>query len=637
MKELRTMPICLCLLLLIASPLKSQDFSTLSDLCDSLFQIGLKERMIPGGAISLVRSNNILFAKGYGYADWSNKRPVSVERTLFQIGSIGKILTAMSLLRLVEQGKLDLNSDIRIYLDDFPLDQSFQSPITVKHLLTHIAGFDDRVIGYAAKTKQGIQPLEQHLKERMPGRFQEAGKSISYSNYSYALAGLIVEKISGMSFTKFVEQNFLSSLGMDHSTYDLPENDRDSFEYAKGYILKNGEFVKQPLFYTHTKPAGGLCSSASDMTNLMMMLLNDGVFQGEQLLQKESIEMMFQRQFSNHPNLTGYTLSFEEQWFNGYPAVAKGGQTLGFVSVLLLFPEKRIGVFITTNTSTDDFIEMFIQHFTRRLFKVDERKFPANTETIEINVKRFSGTYRSNRYNHHTIEDLVALFRESISVNATENGTLTCFHSGARQEYKPISPQIFQNTQNNNDFLIFKENKLGQIVEMYRNATFAGLSVPLSYEKVSWYSSPHFVNEFFLSFLVLYLFTYILFPLPWLVIFLIRLKKKDFWQKRSLPIIAHLSAFLFGILALIYTLGYVARVNHMGLSLVFGMPDALLRLNYIPFVLILLLLPLLYYTFRIWLQKSSVLLARIYYASYSFSVIIFLGWLYNWHFIGFHI
>ena len=180
MKGLRTIPICLCLL--IASPSKSQDFSTLIVLCDSLFQIGLKERMIPGGAISLVRSNSILFTKGYGYADWSNKSPVSVERTLFQIGSIGKILTAMSLLRLAGQGKLDINSDIRIYLDDFPLDQSFQSPITVKHLLTHTAGFDDRVIGYAAKTKQEIQPLEQHLKERMPGRFQEAGKSISYSN-----------------------------------------------------------------------------------------------------------------------------------------------------------------------------------------------------------------------------------------------------------------------------------------------------------------------------------------------------------------------------------------------------------------------------------------------------------------------
>ncbi|MCH8127789.1 serine hydrolase [candidate division KSB1 bacterium] len=486
------------------------------------------------------------------------------------------------------------------------------------------------------KQNRGIQPLEQHLIERMPGRFQEAGKSISYSNYSYALAGLIVENISGMSFTKFVEQKFLSTLRMDHSTYDLPENDRDSFEYAKGYTVKNGEFVKQPLFYTHTKPAGGLCSSASDMTNLMMMLLNDGVFQGERLLQKESIEMMFQRQFSNHPKLTGYTLGFEEQWFNGYPAVAKGGQTLGFVSVLLLFPEQRIGVFITTNGSSDDFIEMFIQHFTRRFFKADEQTFPSSTETIDVNSKRLAGTYRNNRYNHHTIEDLVALFRESISVHATENGTLTCFHSGARQEYKPVSPLIFQNTQNNNDFLIFKENQRGQIV-LYRNATFAGLSLPLSYEKVAWYSSPHFVNEFFLSFLVLYLFIYILVPLPWLVIFLIRLKKKDFWQKRSLPIIAHLSAFLFGILALIYTLGYVARVNHMGLSLVFGMPDDLLRLNYISFVLILLSLSLFYYTFRIWLQKSSFLLARIYYTSYSFSVIIFLAWLYSWHFIGFHV
>ena len=634
MNGLRTIPICLCLL--IASPSESQDFSALSVLCDSLFQIGIKERMIPGGAISLVRGNTILIAKGYGYADWSNKRPVSLERTLFQIGSVGKIITAMSVLHLVEQGKLDLNNDIRIYLDDFPFDESFQSPISVKHLLTHTAGFEDRVIGYAAQTKQGIEPLRQHLKERLPGRFQEAGQSISYSNYSYALAGLIVENISGVSFIEFVERNFLSPLKMEHSTYDLADNDRDSFDYAKGYIIKNGEFVKQPLFHTHAKPAGGLCSSASEMTNLMMMLLNDGVFQGEQLLQKESIEMMFQRQFSNHPNLTGYTLGFEEQLLNGYPAVAKGGQTPGFVSALLLVPEQRMGVFITSNVSADDFIEMFIRHFTRRLFKVADRASLSNTERTEESVKRFAATYRSNRYNHHTIEDFVALFRESVFVNATENGTLTCFHSGARQEYKPISPRIFQNTQNNDDFLIFKENERGQIVELYRNATFAGLSVPLSYEKVAWYSRPHFVNEF-LSFLVFLLMTPILIPLLWLVIFLIRLKKKDFWPKRSLPIIAHLSAFLFGILATIYTFGYVAQVNHLGLSLVYGIPDALLRLNYIPFILILLLLPIFYYIFRIWLQKSGILLARIYYTGYFLSALIFLVFLYNWHFIGFYV
>ena len=634
MKALRAILICFCFLM--ASLTSAQDVSEIEVLADSLFQIGLNDKMIPGGAISVVSNNRILFAKGYGYSDWNNKIPVSGKKTLFQMGSIGKILTAMSVLRLAEQGRLDMDNDIRDYWDDFSLDENFQSLINLKQLLTHSAGFDDRVIGYAVKTKEEIKPLKRHLEERMPRRFQEAGSSISYSNYSYALAGLIVENIPGMSFTAFVERNFLSRLGMENSTYDLPDDDLKPSGYATGYLIGKGEFVEQPPFYTHTKPAGGLHSSASEMTRLMMMLLNEGVFQGNQLLQKESIEMMFRRQFSNHPELPGYSLGFEEQLFNGYPAVAKGGGTLGFVSAMLLFPDHSLGVFITTNVASDDFIEMFMRQLAPRLFKSDENPSSSTSVNVDIKLNRFTGTYRSNRYNHHTIEDFVALFLESITVRSTDNGMLTFYHGGASQEYVAIKSLIFQNTNDGSDLLIFDENEHGQVVNLYRNGTFAGLSVPLSYEKVPWFSSPHFVNEL-LSWVAFILMTSILIPLVWLVIFLIRLAKKDFWQKQSWPKPAQLSAFFLGILSVVHLFGYVAQTNRLGLALVFGVPTALLRLNYIPFIIIILFLILTYHTYKIWLLRSAAILARIYYAVFSVSALTYLLVLYRWHFIGFHI
>jgi CubicO group peptidase (beta-lactamase class C family) len=198
-------PISLLLIGLITGvflPANAQDKTTMADFCDSLFKSGLDEKMIPGGIVSMVKNGKILLAKGYGHADIESRIPVQADHTLFQIGSVGKVLTAMAVLKLVDRGALNLNEDIGTYLDDFSLTEFLQSPVTLKHLLSHTAGINERVIGYAARTSKDVQGLEQHLEERFPKFFQEPGKSISYSNYGYALAGLIVERVSKMPFVQ---------------------------------------------------------------------------------------------------------------------------------------------------------------------------------------------------------------------------------------------------------------------------------------------------------------------------------------------------------------------------------------------------------------------------------------------------
>jgi CubicO group peptidase (beta-lactamase class C family) len=603
--------------------------------CDSLFQFGLNEKQMPGGAVAVVENNRVLFTKSYGFADWEKQSLAHPDTTLFQIGSVGKLLTVIAVLQQVDQGKLELDNDVRAYLDDFPLDQKFSSPITLRHLLTHSAGFDDRVIGYAARTKAEFQSLETHLRARMPRRFQDSGISINYSNYSYGLAGLIVEKVSRQPFTEYVRQHILAPLEMNAATYDLPTRANENPAYATGYAKRGESFEAQPLFYTQVKPAGGLSASASDMAQLLLMLLNDGAYHGQEILRRESLDLMLARQFSNHAQMRGYTLGFEEQNFGGEFAVAKGGQTLGFVSALLVFPQRKLGVFVTSNTSADDFVENFVRAFAHKYIAAQAPSVAMTDGSVALELDRFSGVYRNSRHNHHSVEDLIALFRDNARVWSVRNDTLVLFVNGVTRKYRPVAARTFQNLNDTGDYLVFRENAAGKIDGLYCSLSFAGLSVPATYEKVAWHSTPVAVNEFFLSFLPVYLMSYLLFPFLLGGILGVRLLKKDFLKSKPLPRWAHGAGMSFGALSTLYGFGYIAKLNHAGAALVFGVPESLRVLNFIPFVLVLLLLGLIYFAVKIWRERKAHLIARFYFSGFVMAGMLFAGFLYQWHFVGF--
>src|SRR3972149_6305202 len=119
------------------------DPAELEAFLDDLFAQDLEEYHIAGAAVSVVKDGELFFAKGYGYADVENKIPVDPEQTIFRIGSVGKAITWTAVMQLVEQGKLDLDADINTYLD-FRIPATYPQPITLKHLMTHTSGIEDR-------------------------------------------------------------------------------------------------------------------------------------------------------------------------------------------------------------------------------------------------------------------------------------------------------------------------------------------------------------------------------------------------------------------------------------------------------------------------------------------------------------
>src|SRR5512141_299574 len=125
-------------------PLGPTDPAEMEAFIDKLLKHEMDENHIAGAAVAVVKDGKLFFTKGYGYADLENKIPVDPEQTIFRIGSVSKTFTWTAVMQLVEQGKLDLDADVNTYLDG-RIPATYPQPITLKHLLTHTAGFEDQM------------------------------------------------------------------------------------------------------------------------------------------------------------------------------------------------------------------------------------------------------------------------------------------------------------------------------------------------------------------------------------------------------------------------------------------------------------------------------------------------------------
>ena len=227
---------------------------------------------IAGATISVVKDGKLLFAKGYGYSDYEKKKPVSAEETLFRPGSVSKLFTWTAVMQLVEQGKLDLDRNVNDYLD-FKIPDAFGQPITLKNLLAHTPGFEEQIKDLFTVGSESPN-LGAYLKTHIPARIYPPGTVPAYSNYGAALAGYIVERVSGRPFNEYVEENIFKPLGMIHSTFRQPLPPTLAPSMSNGYQLASDG--PKPFEVVVPFPAGSMSSSAADMARFMLAHLQDG-------------------------------------------------------------------------------------------------------------------------------------------------------------------------------------------------------------------------------------------------------------------------------------------------------------------------------------------------------------------------
>jgi CubicO group peptidase (beta-lactamase class C family)/fluoride ion exporter CrcB/FEX len=470
----------------------------------------LKEDDIGGATVSVVKDGKVLFAKGYGYADVKNKKPVSADETLFRCGSISKLFTWTSVMQLQEQGKVDLDHDINDYLD-FKIPYTFQKPITLRNLMTHTPGFEEGIKDLILE-HSGEPDLGSYLKNHLPAEIFPPGTTPAYSNYGAALAGYIVQRVSGIPLDEYINRNIFQPLGMIHSSFKQPLPAELLPLMSGGYGIASED--AKPFEVVTAWPAGSLSISAGDIARFMIAHLQNGRYGDATILRPETAELMHTRQFGLDPGLNGIACGFYEESLNGHRIIGHGGDTVWFHSDLHLVLDSGLGFFVSYNSAgrgASSPREELWQAFLDRYFPYTQPDLPV-VASAKGDSASVSGSYLVSRRGGANFTKTLALLTE-LKVVATDNGEIeTPGVTGANGQPKrwcEIGPLRYRDDDGQGE-IVFKPQPGG--------ATQVALSVPiLAFESVPWYSDARLLIPAILGSLIIMLLTLILWPIGALV------------------------------------------------------------------------------------------------------------------------
>lgn len=591
---------------------------------DGVFATIMQEEKIAGATFSVVRNGEIIINKGYGFADVASQVPVDPNKTLFRIGSISKLFVWISAMQMVEQGKLELDRDINDYLTDFKIPATFSEPVTLRSLLTHTPGFEDKLYRLFVLNADEMQPINEVLASQVPLRVRSPMQQASYSNHGTGIAQHLVEIASGMDFISYCETHILKPLGMHNTTLHQPIPEHLSAQMSKGYANVNGRYVEKPFEFVPLQGVGGMSTTAADMALLMKALLNNSCLDGFCLLEPSTYEMMLAPAFSHADGVNPSMLGFMNLKRNGREAFGHGGNTFYFHSRLTLIPAENTGYFYSFNTESGAMPSSKVSELLFDRFFPDEQPLKPAISLDEGWLKQFEGSYRFNRFPHSELFKMIALMNTA-SIKA-EDGRLGLTMMGETIWGVPVDSLTFRK-EDSNELMVFTLDGNGRVENLY----LGGLSImALNKNTGIWNPQLHLAVLVLLLFVVFYVLIY----WPWL--FIVR---RRFVPLRptaaNLPLLAKLLA---AITAGCYLLFFVLLLagSPPGADLVFGVPDMVKAALFFPLLAIPFTLGVAWQSISLIQAKHIRLRSRLF---YWFILIVFLVaiWLFNfWKLLGWH-
>ena len=328
----------------------------------------------------------------YGFANKAEKTPAD-ENTVYEWGSVTKVLTWTSVMQLYERGQIDFSEDIYTYLpksftDRLPKYEHF----TILDLMNHTAGFQETIWEVETSDLDKLLSLDEGLILSAPAQTYKPGEHVSYSNWGAALAGYTVECITGMKFSEYVKQNIFAPLGMEHTSIapDISDNEWVKEQRKKTHCfsyMDGAEDLGECRRYIHLYPAGAACGTVSDMALFAQAFLQDGsecrLFQNPGTL---SLMLSPSRYFSD-----GETCRISHGMYMSKDRrlIGHGGATEGFSSDLELNLTDCTGYVVLTNTSGE---RLFTSELYNLLYGKNEYEAGEFGNPVDI-----SGTYDITR------------------------------------------------------------------------------------------------------------------------------------------------------------------------------------------------------------------------------------------------
>jgi len=600
---------------------------------DNLVPKLMEKHHVPGVATSLVKDGKQLFAKGYGYANLDTGKPVHAEETLFRIASISKLFTWIAVMQQVEEGKIDLDTDVNKYLKKFKIPDTFPGrPVTMRHLMTHTAGFDDHVEPRIySKDPSDLEPLGVFLKRTWPPHVRPPGKISVYSNYGTCLAALIVEEVSGMTFEDYIQKRIIQPLGMNRTTIAQPLPERLASHMSLGYVYGKDGYIPQEFELIRVAPAGAVSTTAADMAKFMIAQLQLGRYGNERILGEVAAREMQSPQFRPAPGVSALCLGIYETPLHGLRIIGHAGDTVFFHSNLFIIPKEQIGLFITCNSPGGSPLRNDLRAvFLERYYPAQDTPRPPKKETGQ-RIPVLEGTYESMIYNTTSIEKYFFPPLQ-FTMKATPNGTLMASFQKYASEIEEVKPYTFRSVDGIQAFhgdQVFVRNSEGQVTQYYlANAPF------MPFKRIPFYATTRFTDIMKTICLIVFL-SVLIWPIRAIITRRRKLKERDIWTLRRT---AQWMAGSAAILMLLFVLLLSMMMNQTNLVERFftsiTVPLPLILLLIVPVIAAILTLFVIPLTVLAWLKKYWTFQGRIHYTVITAALVAFIWWLNFYNLLG---
>jgi CubicO group peptidase (beta-lactamase class C family) len=411
---------------------------------DGFLPYALDQGDIAGAVVVVVKDGQVLTERGFGYADMKTRRRVDPVTTTFRPGSISKLFTWTAVMQQVQAGKLNLDRDINDYLD-FKIPAAFGKPITLRNLMTHTGGFEETARNLLVFDPKQNRPLGEILKRWTPGRIYAPGTMPAYSNYGCALAGYIVQRVSGERFEDYVQHHIFAPLNMTHSTFEQPLPAGWSANAAVQYQQASQDAKGFEII--GLSPAGALSASGDDMARFMIAHLGSG----PPLLSAQTEALMRAPANTPIPGLPPMALGFYHEDRNGLTIIGHGGDTQFMHSDLHLFLDKGVGLFMSFNSagkagSAHVVRQALFDNFVDRYFPSSAAALPT-VATAHAHGAAMAGHYISSRAAQRTLmRAFIMLGGTSVALNPDDTITVAALTNpaGVPKKWREIGPWLWQ-------------------------------------------------------------------------------------------------------------------------------------------------------------------------------------------------
>ena len=462
-------------------PAVRSEVDALVEYFDKYFNEKLEQYNIPGLAYALVSDGEIV-ARGYGFANIDQGIGVDPNITLFPMEDLAKVLTATAVLQLAETKAVDLDADVNKYLSGFSVSNQYPRPVTLRSILTHTTGFAESRLGVYTDSLDKLRPLKEYLADNAPIQIYPPGKTSTYGDYGYGIAGLVIEEVSKIWFTDYMQQRLLRPLAMNNTSFVL--TDDGLTRIALGYVDIGGGLKANLPGYPHNLPSNSLVSTVRDMANYIAMQLNDGVFNNQRILASDSIQLMQHQQFTQHPKLPGWTFGLYENNTFEQPVILHGGDSeLGYSSILFMLPEADFGMIVSINRYLPEFGNNLINDFMKWRYPAAEAVQPITPALGAERARWFVGKYTLDYPSCHSLDCIRRLFTQ-IYVTADQNGIIRIEFPpelGLPTEWVEVEPLLLR-AVDEEKYVAFIDNDYGEITHLYAGGVY-------NYSKVPWHKS----------------------------------------------------------------------------------------------------------------------------------------------------